>query len=147
MLRAIGMHRRVEYRAWWNMLKRCTDPTYRQWSSYGGRGIKVCARWRESFEAFYSDMGPRPGPHLSIDRINNDGHYEPGNCRWATRAEQMRNRRIEVVGRPPKFVMSVGGERISLYRYCKLTGLAYHILLSRAHRGLLPDVTVTGAAA
>lgn len=75
------------------MKARCHRPSDPRFSYYGGRGISVCDRWREDFAAFFADMGPRPSSKHSIDRINNDGNYEPGNCRWATQKEQMNNTR------------------------------------------------------
>lgn len=74
------------------MVVRCTKPDSQDYARYGGRGIRVCERWA-SFENFLADMGERPSPSHSIDRINNDGDYEPGNCRWATMAQQSFNRR------------------------------------------------------
>ena len=74
------------------MRQRCSNPKAGKWSYYGGRGITVCDRW-SSFKNFLADMGRRPGAGYSIDRIDNDGNYEPGNCRWATQGEQRRNSR------------------------------------------------------
>jgi hypothetical protein len=80
-----------EYNSWKEMRKRCTNKNRKEYRDYGARGIKVCARWND-FRTFLSDMGPRP-KGTTLDRINNDGDYEPGNCRWATYLEQNRNRR------------------------------------------------------
>jgi hypothetical protein len=77
----------AEYRTWLGMKRRCTDKRCKDYPNWGGRGIKVCDRWAFSFESFFADMGPRPAEH-TIDRINPNGNYEPGNCRWATLQQQ-----------------------------------------------------------
>jgi hypothetical protein len=88
-----GKHHLPEYKVWGSMVQRCTNPRNDAYHNYGGRGIGVCARWRDSFDAFYEDMGPRPSTKHSIERRKNDRGYEPDNCEWATKQQQSRNTR------------------------------------------------------
>lgn len=97
-----GMETTPTYTTWQSMLTRCHNPKNKAYSRYGGRGIVVCDKWRYSFINFYKDMGTKPDG-MSLDRIDNDGNYEPGNCRWADAYTQANNKstswRIEVEGR------------------------------------------------
>ena len=117
-----------EYRIWSLMKGRCCNPNIPHYDIYGGRGIRVCDRWLESFEAFYSDMGPRPSKEYSIDRINNNGNYEPGNVRWATDVEQARNTRRNVY-------VIYEGERIALSEAAERSGINYGTLKWRLGAG------------
>lgn len=116
-----------EYRSWAHMIGRCERPTDRAFANYGGRGIKVCLRWRSNFEAFYADMGPRPEGH-SIDRINVDGDYEPSNCRWADHGTQCRNKRANRM-------LAWQGRKVCLSDAARLAGLHRSTVERRLARG------------
>jgi len=118
---------RKEYWAWMGMRSRCNSPLNKDFYKYGGRGIKVCGRWDE-FPNFIADMGPRPEGSYSIDRIDNDGNYEPGNCRWATILEQNRNKRN--INN-----MTHLGETMCLYAWAKRLGISPATITSRLSRG------------
>lgn len=92
-----GMKYSPEYKSWRAMKQRCYYPKAKDYKYWGGRGIKVCDEWLNSFSAFYRDMGKRPSLEYTLDRINGDGNYEPGNCRWASKLEQRSNRRAKVL--------------------------------------------------
>lgn len=85
-------YRSPEHTAWQAMRGRCNNPKHPRYADWGGRGITICARW-DVYENFLADMGRRPSARHSLDRVDNDGNYEPGNCRWALPAEQVANRR------------------------------------------------------
>lgn len=116
-----------EYRTWTAMKYRCTNPRCKMWPDYGGRGITMCARWMNSFEAFLEDMGPRP-EGCTIDRIDNDGPYTPENCRWATKREQAANRRSSVM-------VDFNGRRMTLKDAASVAGVEYAKVHSRLRAG------------
>lgn len=118
-----------EYLSWRNAKARCTKPTDAAWKNYGGRGITMCDRWMESFEAFIEDMGRKPSLKHSIDRINNDGNYEPGNCRWATDEDQNKNKRSN-------HYLLRGVERATLSEWSNRLAIPVCRLRYRINRGL-----------
>lgn len=115
------------YKVWQGMVKRCTNPNDRNFHKYGGRGIRVCDRW-ESFESFYADMSDGYAAGLTLDRINVNGHYEPGNCRWATQTEQQRNRTNN------KLVTYEGSTKV-LAEWCDQLGIPYKTVARRLNDG------------
>lgn len=116
-----------EYRAWAGMIKRCENSHDGAFIHYGGRGITVCDRWRDSFENFLADMGRRPSSRHSIDRRDNDGNYEPDNCRWATKRQQSVNKRGTLV-------VTVNGADVPLIEECERRGLRYESIVQRMRR-------------
>jgi hypothetical protein len=116
------------------MLNRCRNKNLPHWASYGGRGIKVCERWH-NFECFLEDMGPRPSLAHSLDRINNDGNYEPGNVRWAVDAQQRRNKRNNVR-------IEIDGRRLVVADAARLVGVPAPTIYDRLRRGLSPEESI-----
>jgi hypothetical protein len=126
-------HTTPEYNTWAHMVRRCSDPTSKDWRNYGGRGIKVWLVWQHSFAAFLGSVGPRPSASHSIDRINNDGNYEPGNVRWATRTEQNRNQRERA--RPLTEALDHHGLKYWTYRARRKRGWSHERALTTPLRG------------
>lgn len=122
-----GASHTTEYSVWLGMRKRCHYSKHPHYARYGGRGIKVCARW-SVFENFFSDMGPRPSTSHTLDRINNDGNYEPSNCRWATAIEQRNNISTN------RYI-SHNGERLTTAQWAHRVGIPPRTLRARLRRG------------
>ncbi len=123
-----GMSMSSEFFAWHNMKARCYNPSESGYSHYGGRGITVCERWIGSFENFFEDMGPKPSPEHSIDRINVNGNYDPSNCRWATSKQQGRNTRFNRI-------ITFMGESKCMAEWAETFGLSAGIIGQRLSRG------------
>lgn len=123
-----GMARTAEWRAWASLRSRCNNKNDQRYKNYGERGIKVCDEWSASFEAFYRDMGPKPSPKHSIDRINNDGDYKPSNCHWATAGEQARNTRQNVL-------FSMDGKTMTAAEWAREIGISCGALKMRLDAG------------
>ena len=125
-----GMWKSTEYRVWAGMKQRCHNPACKHFLRYGGRGISVCQRWRDSFQDFLADVGRRPSMRHSLDRWpNNDGNYEPGNTRWATREEQRANTRSVIWERIVLLLAAGEATEVSsmVKRGCADTEVAQHI--------------------
>lgn len=125
-----------EYRSWQGMIRRCCNPNSTDFRCYGGRGITITAKWRHSFAAFLADLGPRPSAAHSLDRINTNGNYEPGNVRWATIKEQNRNKRTNrrVIFRGAALPVSELAERV---------GLPSQTLANRLNAGLTVEQAIS----
>lgn len=121
-----GRYGTSEYNSWASMRARCLNPKHNRYPSHGGRGITICSRWLNSFSNFYADMGKKPTPEHTLERLDNEGHYDPYNCCWATPIDQARNRRSSLklefrgVSKPAK-------------TWAEELGIPYYTLFHRIH--------------
>lgn len=122
-----GMKNSPEYKSWADMIQRTTNPKCSKWDGYAGRGITVCQRWRK-FENFFKDMGKKPSAHYTLERKNNDGNYEPSNCKWATMKEQNRNS-------SHNHILEFGGKKQCMTAWAEEKGINSHTLFGRLKRG------------
>lgn len=119
----LGLSKSPEYNSWRAMKERCNNPKHNEYRNYGMRGIKICQRWSK-FSLFLSDMGKRPTEHHTLDRINSNGNYEPRNCRWLLRKEQMNNTRINKL-------VNYRGETKTISEWADYFGIKYGTLWAR----------------
>lgn len=129
------MKRTPEYRAWNGMKDRCLNPSHKSFARYGGRGIGIHTPWINSFEAFYADMGKRPGDNYSLERTDNEKGYAPSNCRWATMGEQGKNRSSNMR-------LTFNGIEMILADLVRLTGVPRHVISRRLRQGYSADEAV-----
>ncbi|WP_157509585.1 hypothetical protein [Leifsonia sp. Root4] len=125
------------YNVWAEMKQRCANPRKHNYSRYGGRGVRVCARWLDSFAAFEADMGPRPDG-FTLDRIDNDGPYSPENCRWASMRDQARNKRSNRR-------LELDGESLTVADWATRTGVPSAVIRQRIdkHKWSVSDALMT----
>lgn len=125
--------RSKEYNAWYHMIRRCFYPQTPFYENYGGRGITVCDRWlgADGFDNFYQDMGIKPSPKHSIDRVDSNGNYSPENCRWATDKEQARNRRTSKL-------ITIDDQTKSMAEWCEIYNIQYSLVKDRIQDGWEP---------
>lgn len=122
-----GQHKTKTYHAWQSMLQRCYNKNHKSYHNYGGRGITVCKSWRESFLNFLKDMKEKPSG-LSLDRVNNNGNYEPNNCCWSTPKRQAQNRNTNIL-------ITYNNETKCLMEWAELLNIPYSTLSNRLNRG------------
>ena len=131
-----GMTGTLVYKIWRLMIARCEDSKEVSYKNYGGRGITVCKQWRYSFETWYADMGEMPTPKHTLERINNDGNYEPSNCRWATWKEQCNNRRNN-------HIIEFNGQCKTIAQWSDIIGIPQGTLFARIHAGWTIEKSLT----
>lgn len=123
-----GYSKSPEYRTWRGMKTRCYNANSREYANYGGRGIVVCSQWKDSFSAFIDYVGPKPSAKHSLDRINNDGNYEPGNVRWVTIETQANNK-------SSNHTITYNSVQMSTTQWAKLKGIGRTTLQNRLNKG------------
>ena len=132
-----GLSKTAYYSRWMNMIRRCTNPKDLNYDRYGGRGIKVCDRWLNSFQNFLDDMGLPPFKGAELDRINNGGNYEPGNVRWATRSQNGNNKRTNVL-------LTYNGVTKTMKEWSIHTGIGYWAMVARRKSGWSVEEMING---
>jgi hypothetical protein len=128
-----------EHALWIRMKQRCGNPNHSHYSYYGARGITVCQEWLDSYEAFLAHVGRRPSEKHSLERIENNGNYEPGNVKWATKTEQMNNRRTN-------HFVEWKGQRLTIAQWSRAIGVPFSTIKTRLKRGWTVERTLTTSA-
>ena len=131
-----GQYKHPLFNIWKGIIQRCENPKHTHYPSYGARGIRMCSRWREDFDQFAADLGERPSLDHTIDRIDSDGNYEPGNWRWALPEKQGNNRRDNKV-------IEHAGERLTQSEWSRRTGLSIQVIAFRLSKGWSIERTLT----